>query len=264
MNLRNLILAILTAALAGCGAESASRDRLDVAWKELENPMPNYASIGAAADAYLAEDPSGNQVGRALYLRGRALEEKAQRDPATPQQDFSNAYSYYSQALTKSPPAALEGLIRAGRGNVLYFQDRYAEAIGELRTGHELMTNDGSRAWALYRVGLCQQRLAQWEQADQTFASVQQKYPGGEQARRAMEHAGQRQFWVQVGAYAAPAPADAVVTALKKEGQPAARFAEPGGRGNQYVRIGPFASYASALAVRQKLWSRYAGALVIP
>jgi tetratricopeptide (TPR) repeat protein len=263
----SLFLTTLAAALylTGCAATNQPKEEsLQAAYRELAIPTPNHAAMIAAADAYLAAQPSAPDAAHALYLRGRALEEKAQRDPASPQKDLADAFAFYTQAMTKNPRPALEGLIHAGLGNTLYFQDRYAHAANELAAATQTLERDNDKAWALYRIGLCHQRLGQWETADATFAAVQQAYPSTEQARRAAEHHGARAYYVQVAAYQNPTTADTTVTDLKKQGLPAQRFAEQGGQNLQLVRVGPFPTYDSAHQTRQRVWSKYQTATVIP
>jgi tetratricopeptide (TPR) repeat protein len=255
-------LAALTLA-TGCAHAPTARDNLATAYQELNSPTPNYVDIANTADAYLKEQPTGSAAADALYLRGRALEEKGQRDPSSPQKDFADAYNYYSQALAQHPRPALAGLIHLGMGNVLYFQDRYSAAINELTGGIEQLERDADKAYALYRVGLCYQRLGHWEEADRQFIAVQQRFPGTDPAARAREHQGARAFYVQVGTYAGAAQADATTAALKKQGLPAQRF-QDNARNVQYVRVGPMSTYESAVATKQKIWGKYRDAIVFP
>ncbi|HEY7119183.1 MAG TPA: SPOR domain-containing protein [Tepidisphaeraceae bacterium] len=249
--------------LAGCSSGPSTREQLGTAYKELESPNPNYVEIASDADAYLKENPTGPAAADALYLRGRALEEKGQRDAASPQKDFADAYDVYNQALSQKPRPGLEGLIHVGMGNVLYFQDRYSAAINELATGLDKLERDSDKAWTLYRVALCYQRMGSWDDADKGFATVQQQYPNTPQAERAREHQGARGFYVQVGTYASPAMADAATMDLKKLGYPAQRF-QDNARNVQYVRVGPINSYESAVATRQKVWGRYRDSVIVP
>ena len=52
------------------------------------------------------------------------------------------------------------------------------------------LTDPDQRVWALYRIGLCEQRLGRFEHADATFAQVQKQYPGTVPAARAREKQG--------------------------------------------------------------------------
>jgi TolA-binding protein len=262
---RAALAAVVLVAAAGCGGnQQATKDRLAAAYGELANPQPNYAEVAAAADQYLQENPSGPDAADALYLRGRAMETKGQRDPASPAKDFADAHNYYTQAAAQNPRPALEGLIHAGIGNVLYFQERYGQAIGELSTAYDKLEKPDDKAWALYRIGLSQQRMGRWDDADKNFALVQQHFPNTVQAQRAREKQGARAFWVQVGAYSTPQQADAVVADLKKAGMPALRFAEPSGKGTQYVRAGPLPTYEQAVAAKNRVEKKYGTVVILP
>lgn len=249
-------------ALGGCSSEP----KLTAAYAELNSPRPNYVAVAAAADDYLATEPEGPEAADALYLRGRALEQKAQADATSPQRDFAEAYGFYQQALGRSPRPALEGLIRAGMGNVLYFQDRYAQAVEQLTASAEKLQHGDDRAWVLYRAGVSYQRLGRFDEADRLFGSVEQQFPGSEQARRAAEHRGFKQFWVQVGRFTAPALADAALADLKRQNVPAQKFVDTSARAPQpqYVRAGPLPTYAAAVAMKQRLAATYRDALIVP
>src|SRR5688500_11192 len=71
---------IAAAALAGCTSGPSPKETLGAAYKELEGPNPNYAQMSVAADEYIKAQPTGPALADAYYLKGRALEEKAQRD----------------------------------------------------------------------------------------------------------------------------------------------------------------------------------------
>lgn len=250
--------------LCGGCANNATREGLGAAYQQLYTASPDYNHITQAADAYLVEQPDGMDAADALYLKGRALEERGQRSPTGPQ-DFTAAYGFYSQALARSPRPGLEGLIHTGMGNVLYFQERYAAAINELSAGYEKLEKEWDKAWALYRIGLCNQRLGKWEEADRMFASVTTTYASIiDAATRAREHQGARAFWVQVGKYINIQLAEAQIAELKKQNLPAARFADVSGQGIQFVRVGPYPTYDAAKGARQRVVGKYPGAVILP
>jgi tetratricopeptide (TPR) repeat protein len=256
-------MASLVMMVAGCAAPNGPKEKLAAAYSQLESPNPDSAQIMAAADEYLQANPNGPAAADALYLRGRALEARAQHDVNTAGKDWADAYNYYSQALAQKPRPGLEGLIHVGMGNILYFQDRYAAALSEFSSGYEKLERDNDKAWARYRMGLCAQRLGNWTEADKDFAAVEQAYPNTVQAKRSAEHLGARNFWVQAGTYANPKTAEAAERALKKEGLPAQRF-QDNARHVQYVRVGPFGNYVTAAGTRQKILGTYRDAIVIP
>jgi tetratricopeptide (TPR) repeat protein len=256
------VLTLITILLGGC-ATPAAKEKLITAYKELDTPAPNYNDMIAAADEYLQAEPNGADSADALYLRGRALEEKAQREPATAQKDWADAYTFYDTALSKRPRPGLAGLIHAGMGNVLYFQDRYAAALVELANGYNHLERDNDKAWVMYRIGLCNQRMGSWVEADKYFAAVQEQFPNTEQARRAREHQGAGAFWVQVATYASAKSADQATASLRRQGLTAQRFIDTS-RNTQVVRVGPINSYESANATCQRLRGQYRDAIIVP
>jgi tetratricopeptide (TPR) repeat protein len=249
--------------LVGCASGPTPKEKLATAYKELESPTPNYAEMIEASDAYLKENPTGPAAADALYLHGRALEGRAAQDAASAPAASVEAYNYYSQALTQKPRPALEGLIHVGMGNVLYFQDRYSAAVGELTAGYDKLERDSDKAWALYRIGLCNQRMGHWAEADRDFSAVQQQFPNTEPAQRAREHQGATAFWVQVGTFATPAAADAAAADLKRQGITGQLFHDTV-RNLQYVRVGPLNSYESAVVVKQRVLGKYRDAMIMP
>jgi tetratricopeptide (TPR) repeat protein len=258
-----LFVGALGLLLGGCAGGPTAKEKLAGAYKELESPTPNYAGMIEVSDAYLKENPNGPAAADALYLHGRALEAAAQQDAGAAQRDSAEAYNYYSQALTQKPRPALEGLIHVGMGNVLYFQDRYSAAVGELTAGFAKLERDSDKAWAMYRIGLCNQRMGHWAEADKYFAAVQQQFPNTDPAQRAREHQGATAFWVQVGTFATPAAADAATAELKRQGIAAQRFNDTA-RNVQYVRVGPLASYEAAGTVKKRVQAKYRDALIMP
>jgi outer membrane protein assembly factor BamD (BamD/ComL family) len=235
---------------------------LDEGYRALENQQYNDAI--AKADQVLAAAPHGDGTPEALYLKGRSFEAKNAAG-VTEEQATANlqaAREAYIKALGENPRQPLNAYIRTSLGNVAYFQDDYQTAISQLTAAYDNLDRDDLKAWALYRTGLSQQRQGQFDQADKTFAAVQQKHPSSLPAQRAREHVGARAFYVQLATYAQPATADKAVADLKKQGVTAARVQSP--QGNAYLRVGPIASYNQALYTRSRFLSKYPDALIIP
>jgi cell division septation protein DedD len=111
-------------------------------------------------------------------------------------------------------------------------------------------------------MGLCQQRLGQFQQADQTFAMVQQQHPGSTPAQRAKEHVGVRSFFVQLVTFKTAASADKAVAALRREGVEPARIEND--QGFQQIRVGPVQSYAQAVSLKTRFADRYPDAIIVP
>jgi len=271
---------ILVAGVAGCASKggargggrtvNASSDRtapsqqllLDAGYQALESQQYNEAI--AKAEEFLAGTPHGPGSAEALYLKGRGLEGKNAAGVSTDEarQNLQAARTAYIEALEQNPKQPLESYVHASLGNVAYFQDDYQSAIGQLNAAYDKLDSDDIKAWVLYRVGLCQQRLGQFTQADQTFASVGQFHPNTVPAQRAREHQGARAFYVQLATYANASTADQSAADLKRQGVQTTRISDAQGR--FLLRIGPIASYSQAQYIRGRFTDKYPDAFILP
>src|SRR5579884_4066758 len=167
----------------------------------------DYERAMASADEFLRDHPNGGPgSAEALYFEGRTYEHRAEAAGAADnqtqaKQDLQNAQWSYERAMQQTPSPQLEPLLHAGIANVAYFQENYDKAMNEWAQAYPGLQDKDAKAWVLYRIGLCQQRLGRFEQADTNFALVRQQFPTSEPAARAAAHQGARAFYVQVGAY---------------------------------------------------------------
>lgn len=238
---------------------------LDPGYAALE--QKDYDRAIAKADAYLAKAPRGNHgqgTAEALYLKGRSLEAKSAAGVTAAQakSNLEAARTAYVQALAQNPSQPLLAYIRTSLGNVAYFQDDYPTAIAQLSAAVEALKDAELKSWAMYRIGLSQQRLGQFAQADQTFTRIERENPQSEAARRAAEHLGARAFYVQLATYADAATATKAANELKGRGITAA--AAPATEGHTILRAGPIASYAQAQYLKTQLANQFPNAVVVP
>ena len=272
-----LLMIVTILAAGGCGgaakakrAEKAMRREaakspqivLEDGYRALENQQ--YSEAIAKADEFLAGQQAGEGTPEALYLKGRGFEGKnlagVTEDEA--RENLQAARTAYIQALEANPKQPLASYLRTSLGNVAYFQDDYQTAIAQLTAAYDSLDRDELKAWAMYRIGLSQQRLARFDQADQTFREVQQFHANTVPAQRAREHQGARAFYVQLATFAQPGSADRAITDLKRQGVSATRVNGPEGRA--FLRVGPIASYAQAQFMRNRFLDKYPDAVIIP
>jgi len=260
-----VIVATIAAAFCftggGCASDSDAKGQLDPGYADLESR--NYDAAIEKADAFLAANASGGTgSAEALYLRGRALEQKVAANPHESRQNLQSARSAYVDALSRDPSPALEGRIRASLANVAYFQDDYATALDQWSAAYDKLDVPETRAWVLYRIGVSHQRLGHFKQADKTFAAVIKEYPSTLPAQRAKEHQGATGFVVQVGTFNSAAGADRATEAVRKQGVTPVRATDTQGR--HLVRVGPLKTYAQAQSIKSKFVESYPDALIIP
>jgi len=256
------IIAIALIWSAGC-VDNAAKKRLDQGANALNEHR--YDEAGAAANDYLAKYPNGPEAARALYIQGQAYELRAaesKEQTAAARSDLESAKTAYTRGLTLRAPADVSAHLHSGLANVAYFEEDYGTALREWQTAYANFKNDDSGPWILYRIGLCQQRLGWFPQADHTFNDVRQQYPGSEAAGRAATRIGAKAFYVQVGAFNDNANAQKLAQSLAQQGLSAGVAVDAGGR--YAVRVGPAATYADAKMLRNRVAGQYPGAVILP
>jgi TolA-binding protein len=251
-----LPLALLLAVAAGCADQKA----LEATRKALTVGQNDQAI--AQADAYLQRSPRGAGASEALYLRGRAYEQRTASSAAEATANLRAARASYVEALSRSPRSNLEAYVRTSLGNVAFYEEDYTTALTQLASAYEHLNKPELQSWALYRMGLCQQRLGRFVEADRSFALVEQTFPRTQPAPYAREHMGVRSFYVQLAAFDAAAGADKAAAAVRRSGVPTLRLVDA--RGHQVVRVGPYATYAQARAMKQRFADEYADAMILP
>lgn len=263
--MRNLIipplgLLLMLCIVAGCADDSRAKAELREGYSSLE--ARQYDQAQSQAEAFLQHTPQGPGSAEALYLKGRALEQKSAANINQARADLQAAREAYLQALAHSPSPRLTAYIHTSLANVAYFQEDYPSAITEWSNAYDKLENSEVKAWVLYRLGLCYQRMGQFAQADENFVRVQQDFSGSVPAQRAKEHQGIRGFSVQLATFATIQPADAAIATLRREGVLANRQTDASG--HSVVMVGPMPSYAQAQALKARYSARYPAAVVIP
>jgi tetratricopeptide (TPR) repeat protein len=266
--MRNAGWILLAGMLIGCASNKTveNKNTLHSGYASLN--QQDYDAAMASSDQFLRDNPNGGPgTAEALYLQGRVYEQRAvNADAAHHEQEarasLQDARTTYEHALTLHPSPKVAALLQAGVANVAYFQEDYFTAMREWAAAYPSLTNPDAKAWVLYRLGLCQQRLGRFDEADRSFQQVRQDYPRSEAAPRAAAHMGARAFYVQIGSFSDAKNADKVMASLRSQGFGAERSSEPGGR--QAIRVGPANNYEQAKALRARLSGAYPAAIIEP
>jgi tetratricopeptide (TPR) repeat protein len=261
LNRLSLSLLLSCAALTGgCGPDKHAKEDLVAGFAALE--AQQFDDAYARAEGYLGHVPNGPGTAEALYLKGRALEQKPAANPAQARTNLQAARAAYVEAFAKQPSKKLEAYLHTSLANVAYFLDDYTTAINEWTTAHGMLEDEDTKSWVLYRIGVSRQRLGQFAEADEVLAAVQERHGGTLPAQRAKEKMGARGFSVQLATYANTTAADATVGTLKQEGVAATKQADPKGR--TVVFVGPLPSYQQALGVKARYAGKYPDAVIVP
>jgi cell division protein FtsN len=266
--MRNVRWVVLALFAVGCTSTVSPESKKELNTGYQARASKDYNGAMTAAEQFLHDHPKGGPgTPEALYLEGRVYEERATQEEAEGREaqsklDLQTARQTYVHALSLPADPKLTALIHAGVANTAYFQEDYTTAMNEWAVAYPDIPQADAKAWTHYRIGLCQQRLGRFEQADRSFATVRQDFPGTVPARRASEHFGARAFFVQVGAYADSANADKIVASLQSQGYRASKSIGTSGR--QEVRVGPAYNYADAKMLLARLQAAYRDAIIEP
>jgi tetratricopeptide (TPR) repeat protein len=124
-----------------------------------------YDAAVADADDAIQEAPSAD----AYYLRARAEEDRPKPDSDITAADLAKARADYQAALDRNPPPLLVGRCRAGLANVAFALEDYPTAMADWQSSLDYLAEPQWRAFALYRIGICQQRLGEFDDANYQF-----------------------------------------------------------------------------------------------
>jgi len=252
----------LSICLIGCGTGPTTpqqNNQLAAGYLALDQHQSDLAI--QRADDYLRQQPDGPGDAEAMYLKGRGYEQKTAANPAESAKNLAAARAAYDDALNLNPSPKTQGYICASLSNVAFFQDDYLTALSQASQAMILVNSPAIQAALLYRIGVSQQRLGRFTDADQTFEQVQTNYPGSPIAQSAQQHEGMRDFYVNLGTYDS-AGADRAAASLRNNEIAITRQTTP--TGQCIVRAGPYTNYLTAKAAEMKLIDQFPQSQIEP
>jgi tetratricopeptide (TPR) repeat protein len=236
-----------------CACADDPRPKQQLAAGEQALAAQQYDLAIRDANAVVAMGDPG-YLARANYLRGRAIEATATTGP-----DLNRARQAYALALTQHPSRSVEAQLHGHLGNVAFYQDDYATALQQFTLANGQLQPPDEKV--LYLIGVCQQRLNRFSDADRTFGQVQQQYPNTEPAAWARTLQGARGFYVQVGAFSNEIDAQRAANTVIAIGAIPARSTH---NDLTIIRTVDVRSWDSAMQLRAKLVGQYPDAQVKP
>ena len=254
------IAMMILLSLLGCNGDNSAKQELTEGYSSLD--ARQYDQAISQADEFLQHTPAGPGSAEALYLKGRALEQKPAGSVSESRANLQSAREAYIDALQRNPSPQLEAYIYTSLANVAYSQDDYAAAATNWTIAYGKLDDPGIKSWVLYRIGLCRQRLGDFADADVAFQSVQSLYPNSPAAQRSLEHQGVRGFSVQMATFATASTADSAILSLRSQGVLASKKLDT--RGRSVVMVGPLASYQQAQSIKMRYASAYPNAIILP
>jgi tetratricopeptide (TPR) repeat protein len=252
------LLAASTMALClqGCHHEDPKiQEDLDGA--EVALAGHRYEVAVAKATEMIALHPTAE----AYYLRGRAEEDRGKIDQQVTLADQAKAMKDYNAALGLSPTPQLESRLHNQLANIAFYQNDYPTALFQWTQCVDQLEPTDARPHAMYEMGISQQRIGNFEEADHTFLSVQQKYPSTRYAGWAADHVGVRSFFVQLGSFTSASDAGKALKAAQAAGLQAVASTKDG---NTAILVGPYDSFARAEATRVTWTNQYPDATIVP
>jgi TolA-binding protein len=244
--------------LAACTGDAQSRQQLHAGKLALD--AQDYTQAIRDADAVLASGDSA-AFAEAYYLRGCAIEWRQKNGYAASASDLSLARDSFTHGLNCDPRPVLAARLHAELGNVCYYQEDYSTAVRQLAIADGQTSDPQTKDLILYRIGIGQQRLGRFEDADHSFQLLQQEYPHSPYCAGARAHQGIRGFYVQVGAYSQLSDIDRAASAVAAAGSVPLKTT---GKGLTIIRTADVPSFAQAEQLRQRLARQYPDARVMP
>jgi tetratricopeptide (TPR) repeat protein len=244
--------------LASCSGDAQSVQKLNSAKQALGAGQSDQTIRDADAVISSNDAPA---LAEAYYIRGYAIELRPKPDNAAATRDFSIARASYSRGLACDPRPVIAARLHVQLGNVCYYQEDYSAAVPELATAYNLLDPSQPKDLVLYHIGICEQRLGRFDDADRTFQRVQQDYPNSAYAAPARAHEGIHGFYVQIGAYSQPRDIDNAARAAAAAGSAPLKTTE---KGLTIIRTADVPSYGQAQQLRERLATQYPDARVMP
>lgn len=260
MRQKLLIVGVLAWMAAMGGGCNPHQQLLRAGASALKNE--EYDQTILLANDALEEKLTKEEAAEALYLRGRAFEQRPVTSQGQLDANMQAARSSYVEALKRGPSKELSTYIHASLGKVAFFQDDFGTASQQLWLAYGELKDKNLKAASLYYMGKSQQRSGQFGAADQTFATLTQRFGGTEWAKKAAASRGVRAFYVQLGVYSTAKATEPMVAAMQQRGIQAARAIDDKGR--YLLKAGPFGTYAQAKHARQRLQDLFKDAFVTP
>ncbi len=243
--------------LASCTGNPQSRQQLDAGKQALD--ARQYDQAIRNADTVLAGRDSP-ALAEAYYLRGYAIEQRPKEDNAAAARDLAMAHDSYTRGLNCNPRPVLAARLHTQLGNVCYYQEDYAAAVRELAIAYA-QPDAQSKDLILYHIGIGQQRLGRFDDADRSFQHLQQDYSNSPYCAGARVHQGIRGFYVQVGAYSRQADIDKAASAIAAAGSVPLKTTS---KGLTIVRTADVPEFGQAEQLKARLAGQYPDARIMP
>ncbi|MFH1421418.1 MAG: tetratricopeptide repeat protein [Planctomycetota bacterium] len=229
---------------------------------EVEYLRGNYPEAQYCFYNYTEQQTNPAAIAEGLYWQGMCF---------LARKDFKKAADHFERALSQNAGEkwvltySLCGLGTAYMGTAKY-EDASKALLKAIETGEDEIQKDE----IFFRLGVCYQRISQWDNAEKYFMLVLTETPDSrivQQAEERLEYGKDRFFSIQIGAYENRQTAEKKVSELKNIGQEAyIREVTREGKKIQCVRIGKYSDWSNANMELHRLRGieRIDDAIVVP
>lgn len=207
---------------------------------------------------FLGEVKDRPEAGRALYVRAMSLAKLGRR---------SEAYDDARKAINtqENPEVVWRAYVVLA---TLQFEDKqWPSAARSMSAALSRMPASEPADDALFRLGICYERIGQWSDARAQFAELVRRYPSSRLAKDARRRIAlnARTFAVQVGAFSGNKNAESLADSLAKRGFAAYVRRESRDTGMMYVvMVGQYSTYEEAERSLTSVRSLIPGAVIWP
>ena len=131
----------------------------------------DYDDALADAEKFLQHTPTAPVPPRHIIWKAVSTQTGtgARRGSDAAKTNLDAARTAYTRALTVPSAPKVQALVYAGLANIAYHVDDYGTAVREWQVSYAAIEPLEAKAWVLYRIGVCQQRLGWFPQADRSL-----------------------------------------------------------------------------------------------
>jgi len=228
--------------LGGCATRLTKQQQMWLARGQEYYERDDYARAIDQCNHFLSEVSEGPEVVQALYIRGLSNAQAGHR---------AQAYADLRRCAATPTDSDLPWRAYVVLGTLHFEDEQWGLAAESLRAASDRMPDQPPKDAILFRLGLCHERLGQWQAALQRYDELARTFTSGAFVKAAQRRLSLRAdyFAVQCGAFRQRSNAENLRADLNNKALDAYIQEETRGRTPMYVvLVGRYAGYDDARA----------------
>ena len=230
--------------VGGCARAASKQGRAQLVLARSQYEGGKYVPAVRMLSNFIRDERGSKELGQAYYLRGLCYQEMGSGRELEASGDFE-------AAIKKSRGEAVAGLAHVALGHI-YFEkhpDKQDKAIEQYTAALGKLGEVKPKDVVLYRLGVAQQKLGQWSEADLHLSRCLDGFAESKYASYARGRFGSRRWRLQYGAFGNLGGAKRMVRELGRSGVEAEWLPRrKDGRLLYAVQSGEYNTYAEAEA----------------